>query len=58
VKPRNRSDAGDAITVKGGLVVRNAGVLDALVDAGPRARRPTNAGSAPVTVDTIAARAD
>lgn len=58
VTPVNGSDEGDPLSVNGSLVVADPGVLGALVDGGPRALTLTNAGSAAVTVDIIAARAD
>ncbi len=58
VTPRNGADSGAALTVTGGLVVANVGVLAALVTGGPRALTLTNTGAAPVTVQVIAARSD
>lgn len=55
VTPKNGATAGDALEVAGTLLVAHAGVLAALVADGPRLLTLTNAGTAPVTVDVLAA---
>src|SRR5688500_511045 len=56
VEPANGTETGEAVEVKGTLLVANSGVLAALVKGGPRSLTLKNLGEQPVDIDILTGR--
>jgi hypothetical protein len=56
--PTNGTKSGSAFEVDGTLLVASSGVLNALVEAGPRSVTLKNAGAGAVTVEVLTGRSD